>query len=90
MLPLVLTAVFAGLLVSGVMLPWTFQHGGAQAFGTRAERLGMWVAPGASPELAVALATTFVFMQGVHYAVWTGWIPQDSLCGEGTRASGRR
>jgi hypothetical protein len=27
---------------------------------------------------------TFVFLQGVHYATWTGWIPQDDLRTEGT------
>ncbi len=27
---------------------------------------------------------TFVFLQSVHYAVWTGWIPQECLPGEGT------
>ena len=84
LLPIALIVAFAAVLLSGVYLPWTIAHGGGLAFGMRAERLGAWLAPGAGPELAVAVAATFVFLQGVHYAAWTGWIPQDDLRTEGT------
>jgi len=83
-LPLILVIGFAAVLLSGVALPWTFASGGLVAFGMRAETLGAWLSPGVRPDVAVALAATFVFLQGVHYAAWTGWIPQDDLRTEGT------
>src|SRR5262249_23180036 len=79
-----LVAAGAAVLLSGATLPWTAAHGGLFAFGMHAERLGAWLAPGARPELAVAVLATFVFLQGVHYAAWVGWIPQDDLPTEGT------
>jgi hypothetical protein len=82
--PLALVVGFSAVLLSGAGLPWTFAHGGLAAFGTHAERLGAWLAPGARPELGVAVVATFVFLQGVHYAAWTGWIPQDDWRPEGT------
>jgi hypothetical protein len=33
---------------------------------------------------AVGIACVFVFLQGVHYAVWLSWIPQEDLRAEGT------
>ncbi len=84
LVPIALIVAFSAVLLSGACLPWTFAHGGFMAFGARAERLGAWLAPGASPSVAVALLASFVFLQGVHYAAWTGWIPQDDLRTEGT------
>jgi hypothetical protein len=83
-IPLLLIVGLAAVLLSGAYLPWTFRHGGFAAFGVHVEDLGRWLAPGARPGLAVGLAMTFVFLQGVHYAAWTGWIPQDDLRTEGT------
>jgi len=82
--PLALVVALAAVLLSGATLPWTFARGGLVAFGEHAERLGAWLAPGVRVDRAVAVATTFVFLQGVHYAAWTGWIPQDDLRTEGT------
>jgi hypothetical protein len=82
--PLVLIVCFSAWLLSGRFLPWTFAHGGLVAFGTHADRLGAWLAPGVRPEIGEAVVTAFVFLQGVHYAAWTGWIPQDDLSTEGT------
>ena len=83
-LPVALVFGLAALLLSGIYVPWTIRHGGLFAFGEHAERLGAWLAPGVRAEHAVAIATTFVFLQGVHYATWIGWIPQDDLRTEGT------
>jgi hypothetical protein len=33
---------------------------------------------------AVGIAFVFVFLQGVHYATWLSWIPQEDLRAEGT------
>jgi hypothetical protein len=82
--PLALVVGLAAVLLSGVYLPWTMQHDGLFAFGVGEERIAAWLAPGVRPAAGMALAVTFVFLQGVHYAVWTGWIPQDDLRHEGT------
>ena len=82
--PAVLAAVAAAFLLSGVYLPWTAHHGGLTAFGQRATHLSAGFAPGLASHAAMAVTTTLVFLQSVHYAVWTGWIPQDCLRGEGT------
>jgi hypothetical protein len=82
--PLALIVGFSAWLLSGRYLSWTYAHGGLVAFGTYADRLGAWLAPGVRPEVAEAVVTAFVFLQGVHYAAWTGWIPQDDLRTEGT------
>jgi hypothetical protein len=83
-IPLVLVVVATAILLSGASLPWTQHHGGLVAFGLRAARLGSGFLPGVTPRVASTVACTFVFLQSVHYAIWTGWIPQDSLRGEGT------
>jgi hypothetical protein len=83
-LPVALAAVGAAILLSGVALPWTSQHGGLLAFGQRASRLASGFAPGLAPTSAMAITTTLVFLQSVHYAIWTGWIAQDCLPGQGT------
>jgi hypothetical protein len=82
--PLTLLVALTAVLFSGAYLPWTFAHGGLAAFGSQADSLRTWIAPGLAPQLGVAAVVTFVFLQGVHYAAWTGWIPQDDLVGEGT------
>ncbi|MEO7112372.1 MAG: hypothetical protein ABI183_18145 [Polyangiaceae bacterium] len=79
---LALTAATA-LLLSGATLPFT-THGGLQSFGFDLSNVGRFLAPGASPQVATAVALSFVFLQSVHYATWLVWIPQDSLPGEGT------
>lgn len=83
-LPVALVVVATALLLSGACMPWTAHHGGLAAFGEPLFRLGQGLAPGAAPRLAAAIAMGFVFLQSVHYAVWTAWIPQDCLPGEGT------
>jgi len=83
-LPVALVVLGSGVLLSGAFLPWTAQQGGLGAFGVAVSRLGAGLAPGAAPHVAAAVVMVFVFLQSVHYAVWTAWIPQDCLVGEGT------
>jgi hypothetical protein len=71
-------------MLSGAFLPWAARHGGILAFGQTMARLGAVFAPGASPRVAMSVVMTLVFLQSVHYAVWTAWIPQECLPGEGT------
>jgi hypothetical protein len=82
--PLMLVFALVAVLLSGSTLRWTFERGGMFAYGMHAEHLAAWLAPGVRPDLSIALAVCFVFLQGVHYAAWIGWIPQDDLRGEGT------
>jgi hypothetical protein len=42
------------------------------------------LAPGLPAGPAAGIVTSFVLLQGVHYAVWLGWIPQESVRAEGT------
>ena len=83
-LPVVVALLGAAVLLSGVTHSWTAHHGGVMAFGERASRLAAACAPGVNPRLAMGITTTFIFLQSTHYAVWTGWIAQDCLPGEGT------
>jgi hypothetical protein len=83
MVPVALVVIFTVVLASGLTAPWTANQGGAGAFGERIESLGTWVAPGVETRLATTLATVFVFAQGVHYAIWTGWIPEDARRADG-------
>jgi hypothetical protein len=82
--PAVVALLGVAFLVSGSSLSWSVEHGGLFAFGVRASRLASGLAPGVPPAFATALALSFVFLQSVHYAVWTSFIPQDCLRGEGT------
>jgi hypothetical protein len=77
--PVVVVALLAAAILSGVM-----PSSGAAAFGTQLSSLGAGLAPGAPLTLAGRVVVLFVFLQGVHYAAWTGWIPQDDLRTEGT------
>jgi hypothetical protein len=83
-LPVVLVVAVTAVLLSGTFLPWTARYGGLLAFGQTLSRLGGGFAPGAPPRVAASIVMAFVFLQSVHYAVWTTWIPQDCLVGEGT------
>lgn len=82
--PTILLIALTLVLLSGVTLPWTFGRGGDTAFGVYVENLAMWLSPGWPIEPALALTASFVFLQGVHYSVWLGWIPQEDLPGQGT------
>jgi hypothetical protein len=83
LLPVAVTAVGCAVLLSGINQS-SFAHHGPSAFGVRASHLAAALAPGLSPRLALGVAATFVFLQSVHYTVWTQWVAQDCLVGEGT------
>jgi hypothetical protein len=78
-LPVLVLVVLAGAILSGAT-----PSAGTAAFGTSLSSLGVGLAPGASMQTAARVVVLFVFLQGVHYAAWTGWIPQDDLRTEGT------
>jgi hypothetical protein len=78
-LPVLVLVVLAAAILSGAT-----PSSGLAAFGTSLSSLGAGLAPGASMQTAARIVVLFVFLQGVHYAAWTGWIPQDDLRTEGT------
>jgi hypothetical protein len=77
-----LLAVVAALLLTGAALPWV------RLDGPGAERLvdeALFAWPAWMPQrTALALGVVFVMLQGVHYAVWLAFIPQDDARAEGT------
>jgi len=77
--PVLVLSVLAAVILTGAA-----PLSGATAFGTHLSLLGAGLAPGAPLETASRVAVLFVFLQGVHYGAWMGWIPQDDLRTEGT------
>ena len=77
--PVLVLALLAAAILSGAT-PFSW----APAFGTHLASLGAGLAPGASLAMAARVTVLFVFLQGVHYAAWTGWIPQEDVRVEGT------
>jgi hypothetical protein len=83
-LPLIALTLFTAAILSGSVLPWTAKLRGFTAFGTHLESLSASLAPGLPLRAAASFTILFVFLQGFHYGVWTNWIPQEELRGEGT------
>jgi hypothetical protein len=48
------------------------------------EAIVAWPRGMVTQSMAIGLGLVFVFLQGVHYAVWLAWIPQEDLRAEGT------
>jgi hypothetical protein len=81
---LALLAVAAALLLSGVALSWVRFDGPGTARLVD-EALFAW--PAWMPQrTAVSLGILFVLLQGIHYAVWLTFIPQDDAPAQGTRS----
>lgn len=79
---LALLAVAATLLVSGVALPWVHLDGPG---ATRLVDESLFAWPAWMPQrTALGLGVLFVLLQGVHYAVWLAFIPQDDARTQGT------
>ena len=57
---------------------------GGPAFGLSLDGAAAMLAPGLTPALGRGVAALYVFLQGVHYAVWLGWIPEEAIRGEST------
>jgi len=82
--PFALIAIAIPLFLSGATTPLTAQLGGDAAFGLSLAQVSSWLAPGCGPDLAIGIALSYIFLQGIHYAVWLGWIPQEELPGQST------
>jgi hypothetical protein len=78
LLPLSVVAAFVLFFLSAR------PHGADHAFGMTLADAAAIVAPGVSGDLGIGLASTYVFLQGVHYAIWLNFIPQEHIQGEST------
>jgi hypothetical protein len=81
--PLALVFLGAGLLASGVLLPFTFGSGVYQAFGAHLLAATDILAPGLPDDLAIGLTLSWIFLQSIHYLVWLVLVPMDADAGSG-------
>jgi hypothetical protein len=82
--PLSLVACGVALLASGALVSQTLSSPFAASFHLHVLTVSDWVAPFADPRLAVAISTTYLFLQSVHYSAWLSWIPQEEQPRRGT------
>jgi hypothetical protein len=85
-LPVAMVLVGAGLLASGALLGVTLHHGALSVAGLHLFAAADWLGPGLSDGAAIALATSFAFLQSVHYAIWLVGVPAGDRPGEGGRS----
>jgi hypothetical protein len=62
------------------------RHGALSVLGLHLFAAADWLAPGLPDARALAVTTSFAFLQSVHYAVWLVGIPAADRPGEGGRA----
>jgi len=74
------------LVVSGALLGVTLRHGALSVGGLHLFAAADWLAPGLPDSSAIAVATSFAFLQSVHYAIWLVAIPAGDRPGEGGRS----
>jgi hypothetical protein len=84
LLPMSLLAGATLVLVSGALVPATLRFGVWRAFGTNLLAAADWLAPGVPGALGVGLASSFIFLQSVHYLVWLVLVPADDRPGVGS------
>ena len=80
---LLLVFASAGLLAAGLLIPLTLRVGAWRGFGTSLLAAADWLAPGLPDSLAVGLASSWIFLQSVHYLVWLVLVPTDHGPGSG-------
>lgn len=85
-LPVAMVLLGAGLLASGALLRVTLQHGALAVAGLHLFVAADWLGPGLSDSAAIAVATSFAFLQSVHYAIWLVGVPSGDRPGEGGRS----
>ncbi len=81
---LVALAVATLFAATGAPLQVARALGTDHALGMTTADAAATLAPGLAGSAAAGLVASYVLLQGVHYAVWLGWIPQDDVRGEGT------
>jgi len=85
-LPVAIVLVGAAALAGGAAVAMTVQRGVLSVFGLHVFAAADWLAPGVSDARALAITTSFAFLQSIHYAVWLIAIPAADRPGDGGRA----
>ena len=85
-LPVAIVLAGAGLLASGALLGVTLRHGALSVAGLHLFAAADWLGPGLSDNAAIAVATSFAFLQSVHYALWLVGVPAGDRPGDGGRS----
>jgi hypothetical protein len=83
--PVAVTLVGALLLSSGWLMAWTIAHGCLTVAGLHLLAAADWLAPGLPDRAALALTTSFAFLQAIHYLIWLVGIPAGDRPGDGGR-----
>jgi hypothetical protein len=86
LVPVVLAVAGAVVLASGALLGFTLRHGVLSVAGLHLFAAADWLAPGLPDSQAIAAATSFAFLQSVHYAIWLIAIPSGDRPGDGGRS----
>ncbi len=86
LVPVALALAGGVALASGALLGVTLRHGALSVAGLHLFAAADWLAPGLPDSRAIAVATSFAFLQSVHYAVWLVAIPAGDRPGEGGRS----
>ena len=82
-LPVAIVLAGAAALASGVAVAITVRHGVLQVFGLHLCAAADWLAPGLPDGPALAITTSFAFLQSIHYAIWLIAIPAADRPGDG-------
>jgi hypothetical protein len=85
-LPVAIVLAGAAALAGGAAVAITVQHGALSVFGLHVFAAADWLAPGLTDTRALALTTSFTFLQSIHYAIWLIAIPAADRPGDGGRA----
>jgi len=86
LVPVALVLAGGAALASGALLGVTLRHGALSVGGLHLFAAADWLAPGLPDSSAIAVATSFAFLQSVHYAIWLVAIPAGDRPGEGGRS----
>jgi len=86
LVPAAIVLAGAVVLASGALLGVTLRHGALSVAGLHLFAAADWLAPGLPDARAIAVATSFAFLQSVHYAIWLVAIPAGDRPGEGGRS----
>jgi hypothetical protein len=85
-LPVAIALAGAAALAGGAAVAITVQRGALSVFGLHLFAAADWLAPGLPDARALAVATSFAFLQSIHYAIWLVAIPAADRPGDGGRA----
>jgi hypothetical protein len=86
LVPVAIALAGGGVLASGALLDVTLRHGALSVAGLHVFAAADWLAPGLPDSWAISVATSFAFLQSIHYAIWLVAIPAGDRPGDGGRS----